>query len=287
MNTHALTRYALSKLLIACAVFALLISACQPANVATSLPTVQPTAAVPPSQPPTAIPVVVTTQTPVQATQPPSSGSGDITLDLSGAAQSHSLETVAAVPANAGAFWTDVLPEYRRVTLQGYPVTSHLLKPQIFVYPVADLAGFNEGAGRIVTDLQALLQAQQPVDSMPFLPLFNANQALHARVQYLDFQNGKGVRFLTQYDQGPMPINNNELIYTFQGLTSDGKYYVAAVLPVTHPELPATQQVDEQLLKDFPAYLAKTSAWLAQQPSGSFTPDLSKLDALIQSIEVK
>jgi hypothetical protein len=27
------------------------------------------------------------------------------------------------------------------MTLQGYPVTAHLLKPQIFIYPVADMAG--------------------------------------------------------------------------------------------------------------------------------------------------
>ena len=125
---------------------------------------------------------------------------------------------------------------------------------------------------------------------MPFLPLFNAQQVMHAQVQYLDFKNGNGVRFLTQFDQAPLPINNFELIYTFQGLTRDGKYYIAAVLPVTHPDLPANNQVAAQQaseLNDFPAYLAKTVTWLDQQPAGSFTPDLAKLDALIQSIEVK
>jgi hypothetical protein len=98
------------------------------------------------------------------------------------------------------------------------------------------------------------------------------------------------VRFLTQFDQGPLPINNAELIYTFQGLTDDGKTYIAAVLPVTHPGLLASQQFSAQQaaeLNDFSAYLAKTVTWLDQQPSGSFTPDLAKLDDLIQSIEVK
>jgi hypothetical protein len=115
-------------------------------------------------------------------------------------------------------------------------------------------------------------------------------QVVYAQVQYLDFKNGQGVRFLTQFDQAPIPINNYELIYTFQGLTSDGKYYIAVVLPVTHPELPATQQVSEQQadeMNDFPAYLAKTTAWLGQQPGSSFTPDLAMLDALIKTIEVK
>jgi len=145
-------------------------------------------------------------------------------------------------------------------------------------------------AGLMATDLQALLQTRQAGARMPFLPIFNESQAMHAQVQYLDFKNGEGVRFLTQYNQGPVPINNFTLIYTFQGLTSDGKYYVAAVLPVTHSELPATQQISEQQaaeVNDFPTYLVKTVNWLNQEPSGSFTPDLAKLDALIQSIEVK
>ncbi len=277
MNTQKLTHHPLSVVLIASAILALLLSACQPGNIATSLPTVQPTATVLPAQPPT-------------ATQPPATTPGEISLDLSGLAKDQTVETVPAVPASAGGPIWEVLPLYRRVTLQGYPVTDHLMKAQIFIFPAADLAGFNEGAGRIATDLQALLLSQMPAEIMPFLPLFNAQQVMHAQVKYLDFKSGSGVRFLTQFDQAPLPINNFELIYTFQGLTKDGKYYIAAVLPVTHPDLPANNQVSAQQateLNDFPAYLAKTVTWLDQQAAGSFTPDLAKLDALIQSIEVK
>jgi len=125
---------------------------------------------------------------------------------------------------------------------------------------------------------------------MPFLPLFNAMQVMHAQVQYMDFKNGSGVRFLTEFDQAPLPINNHELIYTFQGLTSDGKYYVAAILPVTNPGLPANEQVNDEMaakMSDFPAYMKETVAWLEQQPAASFTPDLAALDKLIQSMEVK
>jgi len=98
------------------------------------------------------------------------------------------------------------------------------------------------------------------------------------------------VRFLTQFDQAPLPINNMELIYTFQGLTSDGKYYVAAIFPVNHADLPGTNQANTQQeseLEEFPTYLAETVAWLGQQPDASFTPALSELDALVQTIEVK
>jgi hypothetical protein len=289
MNTRGLTRHPLSILLIACAVFSMLLSACQPVTVTTSLPPAQPVVTTLPALPPTAAPAP--TDKPVaQPTPVPPSSSGQITLDLSGVAQDQTVETVAAVSADAGGPFWEVLPQYQRVTLQGYPVPAHMLKPQTFIFPVSGLASANEGAGKMASDLQTLLQNQKVGDHLPFLPLFNASQVMHAQVKFIDFKNGKGVRFLTQFDQGPMPINDYELFYTFQGLTSDGKYYIAAVLPVTHPELPASQQVNDQQqaeLNDFPAYLTKTVAFLNDQLEANFTPDLAQLDSMIQSIEIK
>lgn len=288
--------FPLSMLLISFAIVSLVLSACQPGSNPTSLPTEQPTPGTLPTQsptmaqPPAETPVTAATQPSVQATQPSTSALGEIALDSAGVATDQTVETVEAVPASAGGPPWEAAPQYRRVTLQGYPVTAHLIKPQIFVYPAQELAGFNDSAGKMVTDLQALLQNQQPGKTLPFLPLYNAAQVMHAQVQYLDFKNGKGVRFLTQFDQAPIPINNYELIYTFQGLTSDGKYYVAAVLPVTHPDLPNTPQLStEQVaeMNNFQASLEKTVTRLEQQPTSSFTPDLAKLDALVQSIEVK
>ena len=147
----------------------------------------------------------------------------------------------------------------------------------------------NEAAAKAVTGLQDLLRSHQPGDSLPFLPLYNELQALHAQVNYLDFKNGSGVRYLTQFAQGPVSINNLRLVYTFQGLSADGQYYVAAVLPVTHPDLPFTQEISQEQaaeMSDYPAYLAANAAWLEAQPAGSFTPSLDALDALVQSIQV-
>jgi hypothetical protein len=260
--------------------------------LATTLPPAQPT--LPPTQPTlaaTAAPVILDTQAPsLPPTQPSGGAPADITLDYSVVSQDVTVETVAAQPESAGGPYWEVAPQYRRLTLQGYPVANHLLKPQIFIYPVGDLASANENAAKIAADLQTLLQTQQTGDRLPFLPLINASQVMHAQVQYLDFKSGKGVRFLAQFDQAPLPVNNYELIYTFQGLTGDGKYYIAAVLPLTNPELPAGPQVGEQqakALNDFPGYLSGIVTLLNRQPAGSFTPGLDKLDALIRSIEVK
>jgi hypothetical protein len=224
-----------------------------------------------------------------QSTQLPSGAPADITLDYSAVAQNVTIETVAAQPASADGPWWEVADHYRRLTLQGYPIANHQSEPQIFIYPAGDLASANENAGKIAADLQALLQTQQAGDQLPFLPLSSARQALDVQVQYLDFKSGKGVRFLTQFNTGMSLINNHGLIYSFQGLTSDGKYYIAAVLPVTNPELPADSGVSEQqtkALNDFPDYISKMVTLLNQQPADSFTPDLNKLDALVESLRI-
>jgi hypothetical protein len=262
----------------------LLITACQPGNVPTTVPDLQPTVTIF-----STLPVEGPTQPPPAETQPAEQTTSGIPLDLSGLAQGQTVEIVPAVSASGGGPNWEVGPEYRRITLEGYPVTSHLLKPQIFVYPVAGLVKSNEAAGQIAANLRAYLQNPQPIETMPFLPLFNAQQVLHAKTEALNFQNGSGVRFITQFDQAPLPINNNELFYTYQGLTGDGRYYITAVLPINHPDLPANAQVNDQQaqeLRDFTAYLAKTVEWLEQQPGSSFTPDLANIDTLIQSIEI-
>jgi hypothetical protein len=134
-----------------------------------------------------------------------------------------------------------------------------------------------------------LITAPKDIPQMPFLPLYNESQVMHSNLQSLDFKNGHGLRYLTQFDQAPMPINNHQLIYTYQGLTSDGKYYVAAVLPVNHPSLPADEKVTgkeaPEFTSDFPKYLANVTATLNAQ-ADTFTPDLTKLDAMFSSLEV-
>ncbi len=272
-----------SQLLTGLLAISLLLSACSTAGTTTPQP--NPTA--------TSAPVGTSepTSTTAPATVPATDDSPDISLDAGDIATNFQVETVAAVPASENVPYWELLPEYTQVTLQGYPISNHLMQPQIFIYPVPALAEVNEGAGQIVAALQTLLQSPQESPTMPFLPLFNATQVLHTHVQYLEFKSGQGVRYVTEFAQGIVPINNYELIYTYQGVTSDGQYYVAAVLPVAHPSLPADGNVTgnepPEFTGDFPTYLANVVSALNPQAANTFTPDLTKLDAMMSSLEIK
>ena len=205
--------------------------------------------------------------------------------------------TPRTVPANTppqdNAPWDAANPEYIQFKLSGYPLTGTDFEPILEVYPVMEYENVNAAAIEKIDSLRQFLK-DKPTnpENIPFLPTLNAGQMLHAGVAYLNFKNGSGVRYLTQYGQSFLPINNKSMFYTFQGITNDDMYYVSAIFPLSHPDLPADgSQVpsgDYQTFADnFPKYILEMETTLSNANVLDFTPNLATLDALIQSLEVQ
>ena len=122
------------------------------------------------------------------------------------------------------------------------------------------------------------------------LPFNNAAGTVQGKVQYLKFKTGAGVLFLTQYSQDvvPTPLNNEELVCDFQGLSNDGKYYIAARMAITNPSLP--KGIDSTKVPDKDpngAYLRKQERLLNSLTDESFRPSLTSLKSLLTSITTK
>lgn len=198
----------------------------------------------------------------------------------------------AMIPENPpdpmGAPW-DYNPDMIELTLQGYPVFNQYHNPVIHIYPVADYIALEPNVSNTVTSLQALLASHDPnPTSIPFLPIFNAAQMMQAQVSYLTFRNGSGVRFITQYGQAFLPINNPSAIYMFMGLTDDGHYFVSATFGVNHPSFNDVYMAEpaegwEAFTNNYETYIANMEAALAVEPANAFTPDLSLLDGMMSS----
>jgi hypothetical protein len=79
------------------------------------------------------------------------------------------------------------------------------------------------------------------------------------------------------------------MFYTFQGLTKDGAYYVALILPASNPALPPPESVpqDQAFYDNFTSYILETEQMLDSLGAGSYTPDLELLDEMVESIQVK
>lgn len=127
-------------------------------------------------------------------------------------------------------------------------------------------------------------------DGLPEMPLRNASVSLLARAGYLDFRAASGILFLAQHSQEmpATPAANDRLAAHFQGITRDGRFYVAAQFDVDHPSLPADDgavnygRLDKRL-----SYLRRDEARLNRAAEDSFGPSLKSLKALLSSIEVK
>jgi hypothetical protein len=182
-----------------------------------------------------------------------------------------------------------VIPNMIELTLTGYPVENQYHDPIVRIYPVADFVALDPHIQTIVDDLQALLASQDPNPaSIPFVPIFNAAQMMQAQVTYLDFRNGKGVRFITQYGQAALLINNDSAFYAFIGITDDGAYLVSATMPITHPlffpdMLTEPAEGWQTFAENLETYLSKKETDLLTQPADSFFPHLTPLDEMMAS----
>ncbi len=186
-------------------------------------------------------------------------------------------------PVTNGSPW-DVTVQHVKFTLTGYSLSGTSWQPVIYVFPIA---GYDQAADTIANLKQLLSLRPADANDMPFLPLVNAGQEFRSKVAYMDFASGSGVRFVSQYGQGPWPINNKDTFYTFQGLTSDGKYYVSVIMPVSNSVLPATGDGADMSKVGDNSYVAGVRDQLNAQPDESFVPSLAVLDALAKSITVR
>ena len=200
-------------------------------------------------------------------------------------------ETLSAQTGDDLPPW-ELYPEHKVLSLLGYPLSGTFHEPKIFIYPAQDYQAINPAIGDQVANLQQMLIGRRTdflPDTLPFFTLWNAGQVISSQIKYLDFKNGAGVRYLTQYGQGAYPIDNQLLFYTFQGITSDKNWLISAILPVKNDVLPDpnTLLADPDFFDNYAAYLESAKILLDDLPESSYLPGLTLLDALFQSLEIQ
>ncbi|TFG73597.1 MAG: hypothetical protein E4H27_00495 [Anaerolineales bacterium] len=119
------------------------------------------------------------------------------------------------------------------------------------------------------------------------------------KIQTISFQNGGGVRFLSECAQYAAPVNNYDLFYHFQGVTRDGAYYIIAIFPISAPVLAETSDAAAVLPSggiafpditgpnaDLQGYYSAITKLLNGTSADSFTPTINQLDVLIESMQI-
>lgn len=216
-----------------------------------------------------------------------------------GLASGASSEIIPAADEASGGPW-GVAPEYIEFVLMDYSPRDDFRPPVIRIYPAQEYAAANSWAQSSLAKLQAILASpSMPMtnDNLPTIP-FNgaAAQQYASQAKIVSFANGSGVRMTSQYAQFPGPILKDGSYYHYEGLTNDGKYMVAIMVPVTLPiqataENPSADGIiypsDISDTTALDAYFQGVTDLLNAASPDSFQPNLNLLDALIQSIQIK
>jgi hypothetical protein len=191
-------------------------------------------------------------------------------------------------------------PEYVEFEFTGYPAVGDW-EPTISIYPVKssyrELYLPEEPVDFWANGVDALrsLLRQKPdlgrsVDprsgnqALPFLPTINAAQVNTWKRDYLGFSYGSGIRYLLEMAQDLAPASSQNTFYTYQGLSSDGKYYVSARFPAFLAAPPAPWDGSAGQTTD--TYNLQVGAKIEQARGSEFKPNLDLLDGIVRSLRV-
>ncbi len=184
------------------------------------------------------------------------------------------------------------VPSHIEFMFNGYilPRDNHLVG--VAVYPLQSPTGGNTIIQDQANRLRSLLR-QRPVLSaqrdLPYLPPIEAAEMFHAKEAYVNFQNGAGISYLTYFTQAAATVTNAmPVVYTFQGLTNDGKAYVSIQFPLFVPFLPnaaPSQSAGSLDAAHFDAYVRALVARLNRLPDDQYVPHLTYLGTLARSVD--
>lgn len=221
-------------------------------------------------------------------------------------------ETTAAIQLTPDVMFAEAHPAFVQFRFLGYNGGRPALlpypfqMPKLMIFQTRDFSNYGQdqptGFPHQLDGLRRLLDTQPDLaehctrtapdsaeTALPFLPWLNSAQVFCAQPQYVEFDGGKGIRYLTAFSQGPEPLLDLNIFYTFQGLSEDGEFYFSAVFPVRTGVFPLEVQPVTYSEDDQPpqAMTVEQFSALNLQAGDLFQPALGQLDALVSSLEVE
>jgi hypothetical protein len=227
-------------------------------------------------------------------------------LDVEGAANSFEWQVVNAVPVGEGPNGIG-FPSYILITFDGENAQEVLQTNgrHMRIFPIERYDDLYQAAGRTIIGEQTArlrelitrdnLRTDPPEGALPLLPPASGAVSRWTQYRAQDFASGSGVRYLSDKpDRQAIGVwSSDSTAYSFQGLTGDGRYYVSLWWPVSTSALPETAELASQDLwaravdpLTNPAYIRETAEKLDALNPGEFTPRLSLLDTMVQSLQI-
>ena len=202
---------------------------------------------------------------------------------------------IESTPESISAITNEPIPKHITMKLVNYSTESQFIAV-LSIYLLDDV--FEKPRRDALQNI--INNETSPQDYMDSINLFAAED-IKVRPQKLEFQNGSGVSYLYYWGVGPgIPVSNDRLVYQFDGITNNGRYYVTAQLPVNVPFLPDSIDLSSSEFVSPPSgavpypdfndtnsiieYDNTLRAQFREAAANTFTPSLEDLNAFIQSL---
>jgi hypothetical protein len=168
------------------------------------------------------------------------------------------------------------------------------------VYRTADVSRYPD-ASKALERLSTLLAARPDLatymavdangggETLPDWPMSGAAQVFRARAQYIERPQLTGVGYVAGYRQDMYPFAAGDFWYLFQGLSTDGTWWVSATFVIDAGMFPRTVTPADgnriaRNTRTYARYLTQSIQTLNAADPNAFTPSLSSIDALLRSI---
>lgn len=180
------------------------------------------------------------------------------------------------------------------IFVEGKPVYAFPARNVVRLYDLKDISDdrtivrYVQNLKKALSERRNARELERPYTSLPDFPRRNAGHLVQDNVRYVDFPWGRGVFYLCAFTQGPGNfLNNDELIYLFQGLSTDERLYVSADFRVTSDLLksitPPPADAGSSTVDDAAEAIAKK---LDQETDDSFYPNLSTIRSWMQTLKI-
>jgi len=200
-----------------------------------------------------------------------------------------------------------VAPEHAHFTFEHGRLDTDA---HVSVYPLNEFPKVYSVNSKLVKSMEEKIKGLKEVikdplyrldGQIPHLPFVDSSDNFYVKVRQFNFVNGQGVLFVTHWTQGAALVSNRNLVYRFEGITEDGKYYVTAETPVTVAFLPFDPPFSfegytyEHLFeayrrpeakRRYEDYLKSITDRLKKLEPRDFYPNLDKFESIIASLKV-
>lgn len=193
--------------------------------------------------------------------------------------------TLSPTELYANGPWYGNAPEWIRLDFPGTGVMIEIYPREGF-QRVFDTRGMNSSG---TADLLASDRAASELTKEELSPLrIPTGTDLFAQVAYVDFEGGRGLRYIGFFSQDTTPVFPDQLTYVFQGYTDE--YYIQGFVTQL-----STEVIEEGIEGDvtnnyqaaYEAHITDRTAALNAAQSTDFSIDLAVLDALFASMSLE